>query len=64
VIAWPRRARRHPFLASSVGVAVAVDAHALGALAAAPGWRDLDAPRGGRAWTDDYTDVLGAVRWR
>ena len=56
--------RTHPFLASSAWVAVARDRAALGALAAAPGWGDLAAPAGGRAWTDDYTDVLSAVRWR
>jgi hypothetical protein len=56
--------RRHPFLSSSSWVAVARDARALGTLASAPGWRPLAAPAGGRAWTDDYTDVLAAVRWR
>jgi hypothetical protein len=55
---------RDPFLTSSAWVAVARDAPALGALASAPGWRPLAAPPGGRAWTDDYTDVLAAVRWR
>jgi hypothetical protein len=56
--------RRHPFLSSSSWVAVARGARALGTLASAPGWRPLAAPAGGRAWTDDYTDVLAAVRWR
>jgi spermidine synthase len=56
--------RRHPFLTSSSWVAVARDAAALGTLAGAPGWRPLARAPGGRAWTDDYTDVLAAVRWR
>jgi spermidine synthase len=56
--------RTHPFLASSAWVVMARDPRALGTVAAAPGWRMLAAPRGGRAWTDDYTDVLAAVRWR
>jgi spermidine synthase len=55
---------RNPFLASSAWVIVARDHRALGALAAAPGWRDLAAPPDARPWTDDYTDVLAAVRWR
>jgi hypothetical protein len=56
--------RRNPFLASSAWVALARDSAALGTLAAAPGWRVLAAERGGRPWTDDYTNVLAAVRWR
>jgi hypothetical protein len=57
-------AKRNPFLATSAWVVVARDRRALGALAAAPGWQELTAPAGGRPWTDDYTDVLSAVRWR
>jgi SAM-dependent methyltransferase len=56
-------AYRHPFLDASAWVAVARDGGAFGTLAEAPGWERLTA-RGGRAWTDDYTDVLAAVRWR
>ncbi len=57
-------ARRNVFLSSSAWVAVARDGVALGTVVAAPGWRSLPPPAGARAWTDDYTDVLSAVRWR
>ena len=56
--------RRHVFLSSSSWIAVARTPDGLGTLAAAPGWRPLPAPGAGRPWTDDYTDVLSAVRWR
>jgi hypothetical protein len=56
--------REHPFLSSSAWVLLARDRSALGTAASAPGWEPLVAPAGGRAWTDDYTDVLSAVRWR
>ena len=56
--------RGRPFLSTSVWVALARDSAALGTLAAAPGWRALPAERRGRPWSDDYTNVLAAVRWR
>jgi hypothetical protein len=56
--------RRNPFLASSAWVALAREPTALGTLASAPGWGPLAAERRGRPWTDDYTNVLAAVRWR
>lgn len=44
-------------------VVLAREASGLATLAQAPGWRALQPTSSARLWTDDYTDVLGAIRW-
>ena len=36
----------------------------LGALASDPRWRRVDTAATSRAWTDDFSNVLGILRWR
>lgn len=36
----------------------------LGALATDPRWRRVDRDARSRPWTDDYSNVLGVIRWR
>jgi spermidine synthase len=44
-------------------VALARDPAVLSALGAVDGWNKLDAIPGARLWTDDYVDVLSAIKW-
>ena len=50
-------------VASSTWVAASRHAAVLGEIASVPGWAILTAA-GGTAWTDDYADVAGALKWR
>ena len=43
-------------------VAVARDAARLAPLAEAEGWQPLPAPARGRVWTDDFSNILGALK--
>jgi hypothetical protein len=43
---------------------VAGDADAVAPFARDARWERLASPPGTRAWTDDFADVFGAVRWR
>jgi hypothetical protein len=45
-------------------VALARTPQALGILAHLPEWEGLDMDEAGRVWTDDYSDIAGALRWR
>ena len=56
--------RREVAVTTSRWIAVARRPQDLGVLATLPGWTPLTAPRGTRPWTDDYANVLAAVRWR
>jgi len=49
-------------LATSLVVALAKNEVAFGALASLDGWNKIDDERATRAWTDDYSDILGAFR--
>lgn len=44
-------------------VVLARDPSALAELVQAEGWRELGTTTAARPWTDDYTDVLSAIRW-
>jgi spermidine synthase len=51
-------------LASAAQIVVlARNEAALGTLGKDPGWRALPQARPGRAWTDDYVNILDAMRW-
>ncbi|MHB1225779.1 MAG: spermidine synthase, partial [Gemmatimonadaceae bacterium] len=54
------RARMHT---PSVWVAVARRAGVLAPLDMRSRWQPLEAPAGARVWTDDYSNVLGALVW-
>lgn len=45
-------------------LAVARSAEDLGALASHPRWRKLEGQAQAGVWTDDYSNVLGALRWK
>jgi hypothetical protein len=45
-------------------VVLARDPSHLGALASDARWRRVDTTARGRAWTDDFSNVLGVLRWR
>jgi hypothetical protein len=47
----------------SVWVALARDSAALGELTTLKTWRLLRASGGTRAWTDDYSSILSAIKW-
>lgn len=44
-------------------VVLAKEAATLGALRERENWNMLSAEQGARLWTDDYSDVLGVMRW-
>jgi protein-L-isoaspartate O-methyltransferase len=44
-------------------IALARSPEALAFLARRPGWHALDAAHAGRPWSDDYSDIVGALRW-
>jgi hypothetical protein len=48
------------YKANAIVAAVARDASAFGGLAEKPGWRSI-APGDVAAWTDDYSNILGAI---
>lgn len=49
-------------LATSLVVALAKEEGAFGALPSLEGWRKLESDPEKRAWTDDYSDIVGAFR--
>jgi len=49
--------------AKSKWLALAPDAATLDPLRAVDGWRPLIAPRHDDAWTDDFSDIAGAIDW-
>ena len=56
--------RREVAVTTSTWIALARREPDLGPLLRRPGWARLERRKGMRLWTDDYTDVLGVVRWR
>jgi hypothetical protein len=44
-------------------IALARTPQALAFLGHRPGWQGLDTAYAGRPWTDDYSDIIGALRW-
>ncbi|MGH6913703.1 MAG: fused MFS/spermidine synthase, partial [Geminicoccales bacterium] len=52
------------YRSASVWIAVARRDADLGALAGDPRWRRLEARPGARPWTDDFSNIVGALRWR
>ncbi len=56
--------RREIAVTTSTWIALARREPDLGPLLRRPGWARLTRRPGMRLWTDDYTDVLGVVRWR
>jgi len=50
--------------AASSWVALAGDEDTLAPLRAGGGWRPARREAGVAAWTDDFSDVVGVMRWR
>ncbi|HEX9647854.1 MAG TPA: fused MFS/spermidine synthase [Alphaproteobacteria bacterium] len=60
----PRTDAGHYATAMTVWVVIARDPAELDALGLGDQWHALPAADGGRAWTDDYSNILEAIRWR
>jgi spermidine synthase len=59
----PDNAARAKLHDGSRWVVLARDASVLADLVKVDGWRQLGASSKARLWTDDYTDVLAAIKW-
>lgn len=59
-----QRAEGGDGLDPSLWVAVARHAEDLGTLTGNPGWQKLEGSPQAKIWTDDYSNVLGAMKWK
>jgi SAM-dependent methyltransferase len=59
-----QRAEGGDGLDPSLWVAVARHAEDLGTLIGNPGWQKLEGRPQAKIWTDDYSNVLGAMKWK
>ena len=66
IVRWDGRVtaeQEKGFKTASLWTAMSADPARLEAIKAkSPGWKTLDAPPGQKIWTDDYADVLGAMK--
>ena len=59
----PNQAAFDDFAAASEWVVIAEDAATLALLDGDPRWVELPPNPGGRPWTDDYSNIFGAMNW-
>ena len=59
----PNRNQAGGFIAATEWVAIAADPQVLSVLDDDPRWRPLVADAGARPWTDDYSNIFGAIDW-
>ncbi|HEX2478703.1 MAG TPA: fused MFS/spermidine synthase [Geminicoccaceae bacterium] len=69
VVAWvqtdqPSRAELAQYRTPSIWIALARRAEDLGPLVRDPRWQRLHARPDARPWTDDFSNILSALRWR
>jgi hypothetical protein len=69
VIAWlridqPPRAELEAYRSASHWIAIARRADELGPLGSDVRWRRLHGRPEARPWTDDYSNIVSALRWR
>jgi hypothetical protein len=69
VVAWtrtdqPSRAELAEYRTPSIWIALARRAEDLGPLAHDPRWTRLQGRPHARPWTDDFSNIVSALRWR